>query len=1374
MRARFYWGVVALSFAVFLAHAQIPQLISYQGRMLVSGTNYHGAGQFKFALVGTNQVGATVSHWSNDGTSVGGNEPGTAVTLSVSDGLYSVLLGDATLPNMRILPGTVFANTDVRLRIWFSPEGGGFEQLAPDQRIAAVGYAMMAGTAANVADGAITSAKLAAGAITAEKLGTSVITADKLADGAVTGAKLANGSVTAQAIAPGAIGPNQMARRYDAGRLDLSGTVPELDANGNLNISLPFHFPFAQVPIFTYGVEDTTLAGTPPQVTLIGKTVTNVTLRLSQIDPTLTKVVSNVPRVPPALDADYGSHNSLAIVNGNPAMSFYDETKKALLYARADDSQGSLWSTPVTVDPGPEVGTGSQLLVVSGNPAIAYALARPSGGAALYYVRALDPDGAAWGAPIQVVSSNVWVRFSMAVVQGNPAVAYTTAADGQLQFVRSLDTTGSSWGNPVTVDNQTVYAFPSLQVVQGFPAIACYEATQRQLKYIRATNEVGSGWGAPKSLDVGRGVTLNQGIRSWTDSPGTYKSGGWASLAVIDGRPAIAYQAQALANHARASQVRYLRALDAEGGNWPIPRLVIYGSIATTEQLALMGERTQLADQGGKPFILYRSVYRPSNGTSISEAVATLRGLDADGRYWDQNSHSAGGGAARHFSFTLVGGFPAFGWYNENQLKYSLATAVDGSTWPGSPKRITLPALDLTGLLGQTTLGDGTPWVAFHDPGKGDLKGVRALNATGTQWSSAIQTIDSGGNAGLHTTLSIGSGGPLLAYRDQGTRSLKVIRHDGLRWGQPAKIVASADNGIRPCLMALRDSMGLAFIDAARALRFGRALNDEGTVWSAWTKLDVNLDTNIGPSLAAIGGTAAVAYSDGQLKFFLLALKGGGTPVVVRKAQVGSASLWDVNGRPAIAFCDLGLYYVRANEPEGLTWPTPVKVDLSGRVGEYASLRVVKGRPAIAYYDRDRGDLRFVRAQDADGTAWETAQTLDSADDVGQFANLMDIEGVPGIVYWAGGTAGDLKYIKAANADAKDWGVPTIIDSGGTVGEFASAAYDGEKVWAGYYDRSNGTLKAATEGWSTQTLDGGTSVGRFLSTAVMDGNPSLSYYDQDNGDLKFTRALNTLGTSWGTARVLDETGDVGLYTSLAAVNGNPAIAYYDNSLHRLKYVRATTSTGSSWATPVVADASGNVGLFASLAVVGGNPAIAYYDQLQGDLKFVRANDATGTTWSGPQTPDPGDVGQDVGRYASLAVVNGRPAIAYYDARFTEVKYIRANDANGTVWGTYQAIDKADDVGLFISLKVISGKPVISYYNQTKGQLKLLRAKDADGTAWGDPVVADSGAGADVGRFAVLVDLHGVPSVTYLDQSNGNIKNYYPFKPFQINWFAVEP
>ncbi|MCB1237539.1 MAG: hypothetical protein KDM91_20915, partial [Verrucomicrobiae bacterium] len=47
---------------------------------------------------------------------------------------------------MVAIPGSVFSdNADVRLRIWFSADGGTtFEQLAPDRRIASVGYALNA------------------------------------------------------------------------------------------------------------------------------------------------------------------------------------------------------------------------------------------------------------------------------------------------------------------------------------------------------------------------------------------------------------------------------------------------------------------------------------------------------------------------------------------------------------------------------------------------------------------------------------------------------------------------------------------------------------------------------------------------------------------------------------------------------------------------------------------------------------------------------------------------------------------------------------------------------------------------------------------------------------------------------------------------------------------------------------------------------------------------------------------------------------------------------------------------------------------------------------------------------------------------------
>ena len=173
---------LALSAFVLLGalQAQVPQMLNYQGRIAVAGVNFDStaaghAGQFKFALV--DGANPPVVYWSNDGTIDGqttANAPTASVALPVAKGLYSVLLGDAALPNMTAIPASVFtSHADVRLRVWFDDGINGFQLLAPDQRIAAVGYAVMAASATvaqTVPDGAITAAKLADGAVSSIKL----------------------------------------------------------------------------------------------------------------------------------------------------------------------------------------------------------------------------------------------------------------------------------------------------------------------------------------------------------------------------------------------------------------------------------------------------------------------------------------------------------------------------------------------------------------------------------------------------------------------------------------------------------------------------------------------------------------------------------------------------------------------------------------------------------------------------------------------------------------------------------------------------------------------------------------------------------------------------------------------------------------------------------------------------------------------------------------------------------------------------------------------------------------------------------------------------------------------------------------------------
>ena len=160
--------------------------------------------------------------WSNDGSSSGGDEPSTSVSLPVSEGLFSMFLGDTGLANMLPVPATVFTNGDVRLRIWFNDGVNGFSQLSPDQRIASVGYAQMA---ANVPDGSINSAKLGTGAVTATNLAPNAVQSGVVATGAIGTAQIADGAVTAAKIASGAVGSTQLAASAITGSTIAPNTI---------------------------------------------------------------------------------------------------------------------------------------------------------------------------------------------------------------------------------------------------------------------------------------------------------------------------------------------------------------------------------------------------------------------------------------------------------------------------------------------------------------------------------------------------------------------------------------------------------------------------------------------------------------------------------------------------------------------------------------------------------------------------------------------------------------------------------------------------------------------------------------------------------------------------------------------------------------------------------------------------------------------------------------------------------------------------------------------------------------------------------------------------------------------------------------------
>ena len=362
--------------------------------------------------------------------------------------------------------------------------------------------------------------------------------------------------------------------------------------------------------------------------------------------------------------------------------------------------------------------------------------------------------------------------------------------------------------------------------------------------------------------------------------------------------------------------------------------------------------------------------------------------------------------------------------------------------------------------------------------------------------------------------------------------------------------------------------------------------------------------------------------------------------------------------------------------------------------------------------------------------------TVDSAGSVGYSTSLAVVDGCPAISYcdWSNF---DLKYARATTStgdSAADWSQIVTVDSPGSL------------------VREYGT-----------------------SLAVVDGCPAISYYDHSNHDLKYARATTSAGSSasdWTQIVTVDSAGTVGLYTSLAVVDGCPAISYHDATNQDLKYARATTSTGgnaSDWTQVITVDSDGSMGHYTSLAVVDGCPAISYRDATNKDLKYARATTSTGgdaLEWTQIVTVD--STG-DVGRYTSLAVVDGCPAISYClwnsgTAEPDDLKYVRATTSTGSSasdWTQIVTVDSTGDVGGYTSLAVINGRPAISYgtwqmYNPV--DLKYARATTSTGSSasdWTQIVTVDSDG--MVGAYTSLAMVDGHPAISYHDDANGNLK-----------------
>ena len=278
-----------------------------------------------------------------------------------------------------------------------------------------------------------------------------------------------------------------------------------------------------------------------------------------------------------------------------------------------------------------------------------------------------------------------------------------------------------------------------------------------------------------------------------------------------------------------------------------------------------------------------------------------------------------------------------------------------------------------------------------------------------------------------------------------------------------------------------------------------------------------------------------------------------------------------------------------------------------------------------------------------------------------------------------------------------------------------------------------------------------------LAACMVGGHPCVAIHDSSDGSLSFV--YYDIMTGWSSPQGISGLMSSGNYCSLVDAAGQPGIAYYhyDGVDGRLMYSTATDAFNNMWNPGRELDGGGGLdfGRYTSIAIIDGFPAVAYYDASNGDLKYVRATDPGGASpWSAPITVWDFN---DTGYYAQLVEAAGAPAIAFFDDTLGSLLYFRAADSTGSSWpGAPLPIVLLG--GMDCDMALIAGKPAVVCRNSVGDELWYREAADAAGSSWNAvEIVDDSDGAAMLGQSNSLVDYNGRPAVLYYDGFNHNLK-----------------
>ncbi|MBN1965160.1 MAG: PKD domain-containing protein [Anaerolineae bacterium] len=442
------------------------------------------------------------------------------------------------------------------------------------------------------------------------------------------------------------------------------------------------------------------------------------------------------------------------------------------------------------------------------------------------------------------------------------------------------------------------------------------------------------------------------------------------------------------------------------------------------------------------------------------------------------------------------------------------------------------PTADLT-----VTPGEGNPTLNVSLDASGSTSATGTINKYEWDWEGD-GTYDSDTGTTSTTTHNYTKPGyysPTVRVTDTsaltGTASDSVTVH-----GWSVVVVdKSGQNGMKNSLCVINGHPALAYDCYFLGLRYCRSTDEYGGNWPEATDIE--------------HGNADELFS-GQF-----------------------ASLQEVDGRPAIAFCNStdgfrSLSYIRASDANGDSWPASVSDIVVANVAN-SEMLVVDGNPAIVYQNVTSDNMQYIRATDSTGSSWGSP-VVAAGGGAGYKIEFKIINGNPAAAYQTTASA-DLYYVRASNSTGSSWGSPVALDTTDTAGHcigldvmngvpkiiYTWRHVEMGNTWEVVYSKTSNDANGSS--WASRVMHTtpppGSIVHTDIETTFLGGIPYIGYaYTLDSGSIRTQSATDATGSSWNPIEIaVDDMGVGANVLSIGVVNGKLAVAYYSDSDSHLAY-----------------------------------------------------------------------------------------------------------------------------------------------------------------------------------------------------------------------------